>query len=167
MHNPLCALNLQHLANKWLSRLKTQRAEWDEVVQSTSAISISDDIPQQPGAGGLSPLQPDLLSTPQRAIFDQLNPTATHSVTEPEVIQQRLRTFSDDLEFAVDMFAHGVHALSTTRETAERAAEKSLADAARVLQEREKQRAASGKSLDQMNSLRGLARVLNSQQKRT
>lgn len=82
-------------------------------------------------------------------------------------IQQKLQTISNDLEFTVDMFAHGVHTLSTTRETAERVAEKSLADAARALEEREKQRAASGQSLDQMNSLRGLARVLNAQQKRT
>lgn len=130
-------------------------------------MSISGDTQQQPEVGGLSPLQPELLSTPQRAIFEQLNPTATHHHTDPQAIQQRLRTISDDLEFAVDMFAHGVHALSTTRETAERAAEKSLADAAHALEEREKQRAASGNSLDQMNSLRGLARVLNSQQKRT
>ncbi|EGP92397.1 uncharacterized protein MYCGRDRAFT_102358 [Zymoseptoria tritici IPO323] len=64
------------------------------------------------------------------------------------------------------MFAHGVHTLSTTRDTADRLAEKSLKDAADALEEREKQRAATGKSLDQMNALRGLARVLNSQQKR-
>lgn len=132
-------------------------------------MSVSEDTQQQPGAesGSLSPLQPELLSSPQRVIFEHLDPIALRSPTDPETIQQRLRTISDDLEFAVDMFAHGVNALSTTHQTAERAAEKSLADAAHALEEREKQRAASGKSLDQMNSLRGLARVLNSQQKRT
>lgn len=129
-------------------------------------MSISNDVQQQPEPGSLSPLQPDILSSPQRAIFERLNSTTNQSHTEPQAIQQRLRTISDDLEFAVDMFAHGVHALSTTRETAERAAEKSLADAAHALEAREKQRTASGNTLDQMSSLRGLARVLNSQQKR-
>lgn len=138
------------------------------MVTSTSALSVSGNTQQQhEQVGSLSPLQPELLSSSQRTIFEQLNPTGTKSPTDPEVIQQRLQTISDDLEFAIDMFAHGVHALSMTRETAERAAEKSLADAAHALEERDKLRAASGSSLDQMNSLRGLARILNSQQKRT
>lgn len=134
---------------------------------STTAMSIPGDIEQQEQAGSLSPLRPELLSTQQRFILEQLNPTATHAPTDPETIQQRLENISGDLEFAIDMFAQGVHALSTTRDIAERAAEKSLADAAHTLEAREKQRSTGGNSIDQMNSLRGLARVLNAQQKRT
>lgn len=111
----------------------------------------------------MSPLRQDALDSPQRAIFEQLQSSAADSSTEPEVLQQRLRTISDNLEFAVDQFAHGVHALSTTRDTAARAADKSLASAANTLEEREKQRKANGKGADQMDTLRGLARVLNAQ----
>ncbi|SMR44292.1 unnamed protein product [Zymoseptoria tritici ST99CH_1A5] len=149
-----------------LERLKRERAEWDEVVQSAASIATNPDNTESTAEGGVSPLRPDLLDSPQRAIFEQLTSSAAEFSTEPESIQERLQTISGDLEFAVDMFAHGVHTLSTTRDTADRLAEKSLKDAADALEEREKQRAATGKSLDQMNALRGLARVLNSQQKR-
>lgn len=82
---------------------------------------------------------------------------------EPSAIQQRLRNISENLEFTVDQFAHGIHALSTTKETADRVAERTLADAAKVLEEREKQRRVNGKAVDPMDALRGLAKVLNSQ----
>jgi kinetochore protein Mis13/DSN1 len=148
-------------------RLKRERAEWDEVVQSAASATSQAEECQSIGDGGVSPLRPDLLDSPQRAIFERLDCNTADFSTEPDAIQTRLRTISDDLEFTVDMFAHGVHALSTTRDTADRVAEKSLKDAADALEERERQRAASGKSLDQMNVLRGLARILNAQQKRS
>lgn len=111
-------------------------------------------------------MHPDLLDSPQRRIFEQLTSSedATATVADPGTIQSRLKTISEDLEFAVDQFAHGIHTLSTTRETAERVAEKSLADAANVLEEREKLRNQGSQAVNQMDALRGLARVLNSQQ---
>ncbi|CAK3885587.1 Kinetochore mis13 [Lecanosticta acicola] len=145
-----------------LERLKKERAEWDELEQAAGAASASSE--DQPNAEGeVSTLRPDVLDSPQRAIYEQLQSSEADLSTDPERIQQRLRTISDDLEFALDQFAHGVHALSTTRETAEKVAERSLADAANALEERQKQRAGSGKPVDQMDALRGLARVLNSQ----
>ena len=74
-----------------------------------------------------------------------------------------MRNIATNLEFSVDQFAHGVHALTSTKETAERLAERSLGDAAGVLEEREKERkAGAGKgAVDAMDALRGLARVLN------
>lgn len=144
------------------SRLKKERAEWDEVIKSASSRTQ----PEEQGdvaPGQMSPLREDVLDSSQRAIFEQLQSSITDLAIEPEGLQQRLRTISDDLEFAVDQFAHGVHALSTTRDTAARVAEKSLANAANALEEREKQRAAGGTGAGQMDTLRGLARVLNAQ----
>ncbi|GIZ40978.1 hypothetical protein CKM354_000429700 [Cercospora kikuchii] len=153
-----------------LERLKSERAEWDALTKSAAFVTLqpSSTEEQQPAeTGSLSPVHPDLLDSPQRRIFEQLTSTsedATATVADPGTIQSRLKTISEDLEFAVDQFAHGIHTLSTTRETAERVAEKSLADAANVLEEREKLRNQGSQAVNQMDALRGLARVLNSQQ---
>lgn len=153
---------LQDMTTNSPPRLKKERAEWDELIKTTaSPISPSkkDSDPESP----LSPLHPELLDSPQRAIFEQLQASTTEISTEPSVIQQRLRNISENLEFTVDQFAHGIHALSTTKETANRLAERSLADTAKVLEEREKERRVNGRTVDPMDALRGLARVLNSQ----
>lgn len=116
--------------------------------------------------GHLSPLHPELLDSPQRKILEQLQAPATDVSTDPEAIQQRLRNISENLEFSVDQFAHGVHALSTTRDTAERLADRTLAEAAEVLDEREKERRADGgKSMDALDALRALGRVMNAQRR--
>lgn len=81
--------------------------------------------------------------------------------TDPETIQQRMRDVAANLEFTVDSFAQGVHTLSTTQEVAEQLAERSLGDAAGVLEEREKERKRVAGGVDPMDALRGLARVLN------
>lgn len=112
-----------------------------------------------------SPLRADLLDSPQRAILEQLRAPTTGTSVEPQHIRRHLQNLSANLEFSVDQFVHGVHALTTAQAAAERVAEKSLADAAAALEERERQRVESGKSLNQMDMLRGLARVLNAQRK--
>ena len=148
-------------ANVWY-RLKKERAEWDELIASAAP-------PKSPSKdkvefdGQLSPLRSDLLDSPQRAILEQLQAPTTESSTEPSDIQQRLRNISENLEFTVDQFAHGIHAITTSRDVAERLADRSLADAASVLEEREKERRMNGKAVDPMDALRGLAKVLNSQ----
>ena len=113
--------------------------------------------------GHLSPLHPELLDSPQRAILEQLQGASTESSTDPTAIQQRLRNITENLEFTVDQFAHGIHALTTTKETAERLADRSLANAANVLEEREKEHRINGKAIDPMDALKGLAKVLNGQ----
>ena len=143
-------------------RLKKERAEWNELIASAASL-VSPSKKDTETDGPLSPLHPALLDSPQRAIFEQLQASTTDISTEPGVIQQRLRDISENLEFTVDQFAHGIHALSTTKETANRLAERSLADAAKVLEEREKERRVNGRTVDPMDALRGLARVLNSQ----
>lgn len=150
-----------------LSRLKAEKAEWDALTQSAASVALGPDQDQQQtaGPGNLSPIHPEVLDTPQRTIFEQLSSVPEDTITTPTTIHDRLRTISNDLEFAIDQFAHGVHALSTTKETADRVAEKSLAEAATALEEREKQRAKGSKAVDQMDALRGLARVLNSQRR--
>lgn len=142
------------------SRLKRERAEWDELVEQSANLTVEPDD-RRVEHGDLSPLRPDILDSPQRAIFEQLQPLTTDSSADPAGIQARLQGISNDLEFAVDQFAHGVHALNTSRQTAEQVAERSLADAANALEERDRQRVASDKPLEQMDTLRGLARVLN------
>ena len=111
----------------------------------------------------MSPVRLDVLDSPQRHILETLQQPDTESAVQPETLHNRLKSISQDLEFSVDQFAHGMHALSNTRETAERIAERSLADAANVLEEREKQRASAANPVDQMDVLRGLAKVLNAQ----
>lgn len=105
----------------------------------------------------------DLLDSPQRAIFEQLQAPTHESSTDPEVIQQRLRHMTENIEFTVDQFAHGIHALSTAKESGEQLADQALTDAASVLEEREKEQRAKGKAVDPMDALKGLAKVLNSQ----
>ena len=78
------------------------------------------------------------------------------------MIQQRLRHITENLEFTVDQFAHGIHALSATREMGEQLADQALAEAASVLEEREKAQRINGKAVDPMDALKGLAKILNS-----
>ena len=143
-------------------RLKAERAEWDEVARSAATTNTQPDR-SDAERGQMSPILLDALDSPQRHILEQLQQPEAESAIQPETLHGRLKAISQDLEFSVDQFAHGIHALSTTRVTAERVAERSLADAAQVLEEREKQRASTSNPVDQMDVLRGLARVLNAQ----
>lgn len=145
-----------------MHRLKKERAGWDELIRSaTPAPSPAKKDADQDGH--LSPVHPELLDSPQRAILEQLQAPTTEAAVEPSEIQQRLRNITENLEFTVDQFAHGIHAISTTKETADRLAERSLADAATVLEEREKEHRVNGKAVDPIDALRGLAKVLNAQ----
>ena len=146
------------------SRLKKERAEWDELIASAATKSS----PSKRDAaldGSVSPIRSDLLDSPQRAILEQLQSSTTQLSTQPSDIQQRLRDISENLEFTIDQFAHGVHNLTAARDTAERLADRALGDASNVLEEREKERRMNGKALDPMDALKGLAKVLNSQQR--
>ena len=58
-----------------------------------------------------------------------------------------------------------MHTLTAARDTAERLADRALGDASSVLEGREKERRINGKALDPLDALRGLAKVLNSQQR--
>ncbi|KAK4971504.1 hypothetical protein LTR42_007232 [Elasticomyces elasticus] len=143
-----------------LERLKAELASWEAL--KDNAIPFSP--PSKPGASGeiegsLSPLQDELLDSPQRAMLEELRGPAR--TTDPEAVQTRLRTVAEGLEFSVDCFAQGVHALKASRDTAERLVEKSLGDAASVLEGREKARKGEGKGVDPLEALRGLGRVLN------
>lgn len=147
-----------------LSRLKKERAEWDALIASAAPASSPLKKDATPD-GSLSPVRAELLDTPQRTILEQLQASTTQVSTTPADIQERLRNISENLEFTVDQFAHGVHSLTAARETAERLADRALGDASNVLEEREKERRVNGKALDPMDALRGLAKVLNSQQR--
>lgn len=140
-----------------INRLKKERSEWDDLIASAAQAAAA----PEGTTGELSPLHPQLLDSPQRRIVEQLQGSES-TATEPAAIQQRMRNISENLEFTVDQFAHGVHALATTKQTAERLAERNLGDAANILEEHEKERKAVGKGVDAMDALKGLARVLNS-----
>ncbi|KAK4546932.1 hypothetical protein LTR36_001664 [Oleoguttula mirabilis] len=147
-----------------LERLKKERAEWNELMQK----AVPPSSPAKAGAEAeaqLSPLHPELLDSPERSILEQLQAPMADSSTDPGAIQQRLRNIAENLEFSVDLFAHGVHALATTRDTAERLADRSLAEAAGVLEEREKERRANGKPVDAMDALRALGKVMNARRR--
>jgi kinetochore protein Mis13/DSN1 len=145
-------------------RLKKERQEWDILAKS----AIPPPTPEkqkatpalEPAVRGLSPVNSDLLSTPDRAIFAQLNELTTTS-TGINALQQRLQGISSSLEFSIDQFAQGVHAMATTRDTAERVADKSLRDATDILEERDKEKKQKTGSIEPMGALRGLAKVLN------
>ena len=51
--------------------------------------------------------------------------------------------------------------MTTSRETADRVAEKSLKDATDILEERDKEKKAKSAGIEPMGALRGLAKVLN------
>lgn len=51
--------------------------------------------------------------------------------------------------------------MATTRETAERVADRSLKDATDILEERNKEKKERDGSIEPMGALRGLAKVLN------
>ena len=147
-----------------IRRLKKEREEWDTLARS--AIPAPTPEKQkitptlEPGLRGLSPVNSDLLSTPDRAIFAQLN-ELTSSSTGTNALQQRLQGISSSLEFSIDQFAQGVHAMATTRDMAERVADKSLKDATDILEERDKEKKQKTGNIEPMGALRGLAKVLN------
>ncbi|KAI5369862.1 Putative kinetochore-associated protein Dsn1/Mis13 [Septoria linicola] len=150
-----------------LERLTVERAEWDALTQSAGSASLQPAGLDESQAEdrSLSPVNPDVLDSPQRTIFEKVG-EVQGTTSDPTTLYDRLRAIANDLEFTVDQWAHSVHSLSTIRETAERVAEKSLSEAAGALEEKERQRAKGRQSVDQMDALRGLARVLNSQQRR-
>ena len=145
-------------------RLKKERQEWDNLAKS--AIPAPTPEKQKPTPAlekairGLSPVNSELLSSPDRAIFAQLNELTTSS-TGTNALQQRLQGISSSLEFSIDQFAQGVHAMATTRDMAERVADKSLRDATEILEERDKEKKQKTGSIEPMGALRGLAKVLN------
>ena len=147
-----------------MSRLKRERAEWDELLRSAVPKAPSPNKTED-NEGSLSPIRAELLDSPQRAILEQLQAPTTQISTEPTAIQQRLRNMSENLEFTVDQFTHGVHSLTAAKDTGERLADRALGDAASVLEDREKERRVNGKALDPMDALKGLAKILNSQQR--
>ncbi|KAK5135894.1 hypothetical protein LTR08_004544 [Meristemomyces frigidus] len=150
-----------------LDRLKKERVSWDDLMKSAvppSSPAANAGASSNAAAEGcpLSPLRPELLDSPEREIFEQLRASSTDISTDPALIQQRLHTISSHLEFAVDSFAHGVHALGSSRDAAERLAEKTLADAADALQAREKaRRGERGQGVDALSALRALGKVMN------
>lgn len=160
--------NLGQRTTLTLHRLKAERKEWDSLTASAAPPAPSPSKSKAEDDGHLSPLHPELLDSPQRSILEQLQQPQSQdqqngSSTSPRTIQSRLRTIASNLEFTVDQFAHGVHALSVAKDTADRLADRSLDEAADVLHEkdREERTANGGKAVDAMDALRGLARVLN------
>ncbi|KAK5683535.1 hypothetical protein LTS10_005068 [Elasticomyces elasticus] len=143
-----------------LERLKSELSSWEAL--KDNAIPVSP--PSEPGSAGvetdltLSPLHDDLLDSSQLAILEELR---RPSPTDPEAVQGRLRGVAENLEFSVDSFAHGVHALKASRDTAERLVERSLGAAAGVLEGRDRVR----KGVDPLEALRGLGKVLNGQRR--
>jgi kinetochore protein Mis13/DSN1 len=145
-------------------RLKKERQEWDDLAKSAIPTPTPEKQKPTPATDtalrGLSPVNSELLSSPDRAIFAQLNELTTSS-TGTNTLQQRLQGISSSLEFSIDQFAQGVHAMATTRDMAERVADKSLKDATDILEERDKEKKQKTASIEPMGALRGLAKVLN------
>ena len=145
-------------------RLKKERQEWDALAESAIPAPTPEKQKSTPAletaVRGLSPVNSDLLSSPDRAIFAQLNDLTTSS-TGTNALQQRLQGISSSLEFSIDQFAQGVHAMATTRNMAERVADKSLKDATDILEERDKEKKQKTGNIEPMGALRGLAKVLN------
>lgn len=141
--------------------LKQERASWDELARS-ALTSVPETKTEDLEDGALSPLRPELLDSPQRRIFEQLQaPSESDISTDPKALQTRLQAIASDLEFKVDQFAHGVHALSVARETGDKVADRVLSDTAEVLAEREKARKSKGGGPDAMDALKALGRVMN------
>lgn len=147
-----------------LERLKQERQEWDNLAKSAIPAPTPEKPQHKPASDSspreLSPLNPDLLDGTDRAIFAQLNDLASSS-SGPNTLKQRLQSVSSSLEFSIDQFAQGVHAMATTRDMADRVADRSLKDATDILEERDKEKKQKDGSVQPMDALRGLAKVLN------
>jgi kinetochore protein Mis13/DSN1 len=144
-------------------RLKQERAGWETLKKS--AVLPTPTREPADSENPLSPIHPDLLDSPQRALLEDLDlPTA-----EPVAVQQRLKSLTEDLEFKVDLYADSVHAVGVSRDAAERLADRTLATAAETLEERDKGRKAGGQSkgraMDAFDALRALGRVMNAPQR--
>ncbi|OQO09851.1 hypothetical protein B0A48_04203 [Cryoendolithus antarcticus] len=157
-----------------LERLKKERHSWDSLISSATKQATPRDSHSSPSktpkvrdvveSSIFSPVNADLIDSPDRAIFAQLQ--QADSTTAHDTLQKRLQDVSANLEFSIDCFAESVHALSTSRSTAESLAERNLKEAAEVLESREDSRRAAGAvngvpQPSAMDALRGLARVLN------
>nr|POE80903.1 kinetochore protein mis13 [Quercus suber] len=148
-----------------LERLKQDKTEWETLIKSaTSAVTpVSPSLASPEDQRRLSPIRADLLDSPQRAIL--ANFQSTTSVDGPSApadlgaLQTQMQDLSTNLEFSVDQFAHGVHALTTAKTTADSVADRTLAETAAVLDHRAQ--AYSGKGADAVDSLRALGKLLN------
>ncbi|KAK6422784.1 hypothetical protein LTR95_016631, partial [Oleoguttula sp. CCFEE 5521] len=157
-----------------LARLKKERHLWDTLISSATTQPTPREPDSSPSktpkanktvdSSTFSPVNADLIDSPDRAIFAQLQ--QPDSTTAHDALQRRLQEVSFNLEFSIDCFAESVHALSTSRATAESLADSNLKEAAEVLESRESSRRAAGAvngvpQPSAMDALRGLARVLN------
>nr|OQO19491.1 hypothetical protein B0A51_11537 [Rachicladosporium sp. CCFEE 5018] len=157
-----------------LERLRKERNSWDSLIASAIKQTNPRDPQSSPSntpkasnvveSGIFSPINADLIDSPDRAVLAQLQ--QSDSTTAHDALQKRLQNVSANLEFSIDCFAENVHALSTSRSTAESLAERNLKEAAEVLEGRENTRRAAGAvngvpQPSAMDALRGLARVLN------
>nr|POF11621.1 kinetochore protein mis13 [Quercus suber] len=147
-------------------RLKKEKSEWETLLKSaTSAVTpASPSKTSSEDLRSLSPIHGDHLDSPQRAILTQLQTNSDSSDAPPaavdvETLETNLRHLSSNLEFSVDQFAHGVHAVTTAKTTADRVAERTFTEAAAVLEHREHARGHQG--ADAVNSLRALGKLLN------
>ncbi|KAF2716954.1 hypothetical protein K431DRAFT_168103 [Polychaeton citri CBS 116435] len=153
-----------------LENLRKERTAWTDLIKtSEQQVKFDDTTDSNEGDGSASPLHPELLDSPQRALLEKFEGQQTSDSAEPprvdpEYIQSRLKTALNDLEFSIDSFAAGIHQLTTTAGVADKLAERTLESAAGTIEQREASRRAAGsRAAGVLESLRGLARVLNQQ----
>ncbi|KAF2126621.1 hypothetical protein P153DRAFT_346576 [Dothidotthia symphoricarpi CBS 119687] len=120
-------------------------------------------------------ISPSLLDPSQQSILAALSPqphpqsqshppppSTTFTYSHPSALSAHLASLTASLEPAIDLFAHGVHAIDQYRLTAERVADRVLGTATRRLEERERgaRERVGAQGIGVGDVLRGLAGVL-------
>ena len=158
--------------------MQDEKRAWDTLLSNPPLPPISDSN----SANKTSAIDANLLDDPeQAAILALLNPTSNNTAllprstkrgtpadalrpqTQHDEVQQRLRSLAQNLEPSIDIFADGVHRLAQYRLTAERVADKVLADGASVLETRDRKvKEASGTAgVSGLDALRALGVALS------
>lgn len=166
-----------------ISRLQVEKRSWDDLISATSGQSDKNASRKPNSTINLDPSSIDrsLLDSSQAEILNTLlsnttlDPQITHSkagvaseshaqasTSTASMVQQRIGTIAQSLEFTIDQFADSTHRMEQYRQTAERVADRILASGAQQLEDRDqKLRERHGGSVDAIDTLRSLSKVLH------
>jgi kinetochore protein Mis13/DSN1 len=140
------------------TRLQMERKQWAALTAAPPPLP-----PLLPDKTFPTPESIDvsMLSFEEAAILSRLT-TSSSASSQHSSAQSHIQNLQSGLEFKVDQFAHGIHALTQYRETAECVADRVLALGAQALEDRSrKEREEAGtRDLPVMEVLRSLSRIL-------
>lgn len=130
---------------------------------SQATILSALQIPHQDHQQEQQPTPPDTQQPTQQS--HSKPPSSAFTFTTPSALHSHLSKLSTSLEPSIDILADGVHKIEQYRATAERVADRILADASKRLEDRDRdvKRKVGAEGIGVGDVLRGLAGVLSEQ----